>query len=87
MVDHWECLSDDTITLLLRFDGWWTMNCDGNGPRIGRGSRRPQADSADQVCKKKNPSPAERDKESYRVELQRPVPHSLRPFIFQSASR
>ena len=53
-VDHWECLSDDAVALLLRFDAWWTMNRDGNGQWMGRGSRRPRADSADQVCKKKN---------------------------------
>ena len=39
-VDHWECLSDDTVALLLRFDGWWLMNRDGNGRWMGRGFRR-----------------------------------------------
>ena len=52
-VDHWECLSDDTVALLLRFEGWWTMDRDGNGRWMGRVSRRPRADSAAQVCKKK----------------------------------
>ena len=47
-VDHWECLSDDTDAR-LRFDVWWRMNYDGNGRWMGRGSLRPQTDSADQI--------------------------------------
>ena len=84
MVDHWECLSNDTVAQLLRFDGWWTMNRDENGRWIGRGSRRPRDDSADQVCKK-NVLQLKGTKR-VTVELHRPVPHSLRPFPLQSAS-
>ena len=52
---------------------------------MGRRSRRP-ADGVDRVCEKK-PSPAKRDKESEsRVAAAgTAVPHSLRPFHFQSA--
>ena len=48
-IDHWEFLPSDMDARFLCFDVWWRMNYDGNGQWMGRSSRRPRADSADQV--------------------------------------
>jgi hypothetical protein len=61
-VDHWECLTDDTDAQLHRCDVWWRMNREENGRWMGRGSRRPRADSTGQI--RKQSYPVKRDKES-----------------------
>ena len=75
-VDHWEWLS---VALLLRFGGWWSMNREMNDGRV----EVPAVHEPIVWTRfaKKNVLRL-RGTKRVRVELQRPVPHSLRPLSF-----